>query len=394
MFRSCCYSRLLRHKETLIRTRRNLILGIETSCDDTGAAVIDLSGRLLGESLSTQLSTRFGGVIPTFAMVFHTDKIQGVVEEALKQADVTMEDVSVIAVTNRPGLKGPLIIGTDYAKYLCTKYNKPLIPIHHMAAHALTVRMEQDVKFPFLFLLISGGHCILGIAKDIDNFTLLGEGLDGSPGEMLDKAARNLKLHSLPNMRDISGGLAVETLAKKAVNPIKFTVPLHNERNCNFSFSGYKGHLHLVLRRLEKNRELPFDSQSVIPEASDVCAGLQYAVSKHLCERLQRGIEFTEYKELMSVGSTLVVSGGVASNQFIRGSISRVCESLGWKAVFPNPKLCTDNGIMIAWAGYEFWRSERGIIQPQDVFQVPVIPKCPIGNYENNPFMVYILGAQ
>jgi len=338
--------------------------------------VLDLKGKLLGESLSTQLSTRYGGVIPTFAMVFHQDKIQAVVDEAMKQAGASYEDLSAVAVTNRPGLKGPLIVGTDYAKYLCMKYRKPLIPIHHMAAHALTVRMENKVEFPFLFLLISGGHCLIGIAKDIDDFTILGSSLDDSPGEALDKVARQLKVHKLPKMRDMSGGRAVEILSKGHENSrVEFGIPKRSDRDCNFSFSGLKGHLNMYLKKVH----LGHPSHEVIPQVREVCAGIQYSVTKHLCERLQRAIEYVEFDELMSNGGTLVVSGGVASNQYIRAGLSTVCESMGWKAVYPEPKLCTDNGIMIGWAGYEFWREQRGLVEPDDVLEVPVIAKCPIG---------------
>jgi len=377
---NCSYSRLLQvnQRARLAKQIRTIVLGIETSCDDTGAAVIDQSGRLLGECISSQLSTRYGGVIPTFAMIFHRDKIEGVVNEALKQAGVGIEDISCVAVTNRPGLKGPLLVGTDYAKYLCSKYNKPMIPIHHMAAHALTVRMEEDVKFPFMILLISGGHCILGIAKDIDDFVLLGASKDDSPGETLDKVARRLRLHSLPNMRDISGGRTLEIFAESG-DRLQFPVgvPLREYKDCNFSFSGLKGHMDYILRRINKTSDFP--SHEVLPQARDICASVQYSLTKHLCERVQRGIEFVEYDEMMEVGGTLVVSGGVASNQYIRRSLSHVCQELGWRAVYPKPKLCTDNGIMIGWAGYEFWKQQRGIVQPKDVFDVEVSPKCPLG---------------
>jgi len=373
MIRCFTYSKLLKVHQQL-KVTRSVILGIETSCDDTGAAVFDLQGKLLGEALSTQKSSRFGGVIPTIAMYLHKEKIETVVSEALKEANKSIEEVTAIAVTNRPGLKGPLIIGTDYAKYLCLKYNKPMIPVHHMVAHALTVRMEEDVKFPFMILLISGGHCILGIAKDIDDFCILGSSINDSPGEALDKIARYLQIHNLPGMRDLSGGQAVEILAKDG-DPSKFPlgIPLLDERSCRFSFSGFKGHTNNILAY--RKEEIPPSKE----ELSDYCAGAQFSITKHLCQRLQRGIEYSTAKDLMPENGTLVVSGGVASNQFVRSCLSEVCGTYGWKSVFPRPKLCTDNGVMIGWTGYELWRRGMDIIQPDQVLDVELYPKCPLG---------------
>jgi len=251
-----------------------------------------------------------------------------------------------------------------------------MIPIHHMAAHATTVRMETDVKFPYMVLLISGGHCILAIAKDVDDFVILGASTDDSPGETLDKVARRLKVHTLPDMRDISGGRAVEILAKgQDPSKISFGVPKRADRDCNFSFSGLKGHLDNHLNRMQRS-----DGEKVsIIQTQEICAGVQHALTKHLCERLQRGIEYVEYDGLMDKEGTLVVSGGVASNHYIRKAIEKVCYGCGWRAVFPQPKLCTDNGVMIAWNGLEFWRLQRNIVKCEDVFSVQVHARSPLG---------------
>ena len=173
-------------------------------------------------------------------MTFHAQRIAGVVSDCLSKAGVRVEDLTAIAVTNRPGLKGPLIVGTDYAKYLCMKHKLPMIPIHHMEAHALTARLLTPVQFPFLVLLISGGHCLLSLATDIDQFELLGTSIDDSPGEALDKCARRLRLHNLPGMRDMSGGKAVELTAAKATGMVEFPVPMRGYRDCRFSFAGVK----------------------------------------------------------------------------------------------------------------------------------------------------------
>jgi len=365
-----------RHVNLSLRMTRSLILGLETSCDDTGACVMDMSGKVLGESLSTMLSSRLGGVIPTFAMGWHEEKVEGVVKDCMTKAGVGMDNLSAIAVTNRPGLKGPLIIGTDYAKYLCLKYKVPMIPVHHMEAHALTARMVTPVRFPFLVLLISGGHCLLALAKDIDSYELLGTSINDSPGEALDKCARYLKLHTLPGMRDMHGGKVVELIAAKASGMTEFPIPMRSYRDCRFSFAGIKATVND--HRIREEKRLGLDPDQVLPEVDEICAGLQYIVTKHLCERLQRGIEFLQHKGVEGV-NTLVVSGGVASNMYIRQGLDKVSEYYGMSAVFPPPRLCTDNGVMIAWNGLERWREGRGIVRWQDVLGVKVQSRCPLG---------------
>jgi len=268
------------------------------------------------------------------------------------------------------------LIGTDYAKYLCMKYQVPMVPVHHMEAHALTARMITPVMFPFLVLLISGGHCLLALARDIDNYELLGSSVDNSPGEALDKCARNLKLHTLPGMRDIHGGKVVELIAAKAKTMVEFPVPMRHYRDCRFSFSGVTATIND--HRLAEEKRLGIDPDQVLPMVEEVCAGLQYIVTKHLCERLQRGVEFLQYKGVEGV-NTLVVSGGVASNMYIRQGLSSVAEHYGMTGVFPPPRLCTDNGVMVAWNGLERWRARRGVVRWQDVLGVQVKYRCPLG---------------
>ena len=171
-----CFNKVLSRPKFRLNIR-TLILGIETSCDDTGVAVIDNNGQILADSIHSQTSSRMGGVIPTFAMNSHAANIHSLVTETLDKANVTPDKLSAVAVSNRPGLKGSLIVGTDYAKYLCLKHKLPMIPVHHMEAHALTARMinSELTQFPFLVLLISGGHCLIALARDIDKYSLLGE---------------------------------------------------------------------------------------------------------------------------------------------------------------------------------------------------------------------------
>jgi len=365
---------LLRRPCPRLAPTRAFILGIETSCDDTGACVLGLDGRVLGEALSTQLSPRFGGVIPTFAMHFHAQKIEGVVRESLRQAGLAPGELTAVAVTNRPGLKGPLIVGTNYAKYLCMKHELPLLPINHMAAHALTARMDRpDLTFPFMVVLVSGGHCLLATCTSPHHFTLLGEGIDDSPGEALDKCARMLGLHHLPGLRDVAGGRAVELLARESTSPRLLSVPMRGYRDCRFSFAGMKAKVYDIVRLagLPPGEVLPRE------ELADVCAGLQNILIKHLAERIQRGCEFLELRE--SLPPALVVSGGVASNMAVREGLAKVASHFHMEAIFPPPRLCTDNGVMIAWAGLEAWRGGGAVVQHQDVLQVEVESRCPLG---------------
>ena len=374
------YRRLCRPTSQFRLTGRSLILGLETSCDDTGVAVIDQSGRVLAQRLHSQTSVRMGGVIPTFAMHSHAATIHHLVRETLETAQVSPSQLQAVAVSNRPGLAGPLRVGTDYAKYLCLKHRLPIIPIHHMEAHALTARLtsQEEIKFPFLVMLISGGHCLLALARDIDDYKLLGTSIDCSPGECLDKCSRMLGLHNLPHLRDVAGGKAVELVARSVENKtsLEFPVPMRSYRDCRFSFTGLKATIYDHIARV--NTETKLDCDEMVPQIGDVCAALQHSVTKHLCERLQRGIEYLHSVDLEDL-TTLVVSGGVASNLHIRRGLERVAAHYNMSAVFPPPALCTDNGVMVAWNGLERWRLGRGVLGWDKALGVEVISRCPLG---------------
>ncbi|VEN56742.1 unnamed protein product [Callosobruchus maculatus] len=179
-------------------SNKTIILGIETSCDDTGCALLDTDGNLLGEALKSQhlIHLNNGGIIPPIAQDLHRKNIERVVKDAVDAANVQLEDISAIATTVKPGLPLSLTIGVRYGKYLCKKYHKPFIPIHHMEAHALTARMHNStIEFPFLVLLISGGHCLLAVAEKVDRFLLLGESMDDAPGEAFDKVFPQMVLY-------------------------------------------------------------------------------------------------------------------------------------------------------------------------------------------------------
>ncbi|CAG9127050.1 unnamed protein product [Plutella xylostella] len=242
---------------------------------------------------------RNGGIIPDIAQDLHRANIEPAISGILQEANMTMEDISAIAVTLEPGLPLSLVVGMKYAKHLARRHNKPIIPIHHMEAHALIARKDQEIPFPFLVLLISGGHCLLAVAQDVDKFLLLGESIDCAPGEIFDKVARRMKLKNIPEYSKMCGGQAIEMAALKATNPqmFKFPLPLADYKDCNFSFNGLKTSVLLQVHRKERDHEIK--ANNVIPELNDLCAAMLAATSRHLVHRLQRAIEFCHDNNLI-----------------------------------------------------------------------------------------------
>lgn len=361
-----------------------LVLGIESSCDDTGAAV--LRGRtLVSECLASQMSShlRFGGIIPPVAQDFHRSNIDNVVTSCLEKANVEPKELDAIAFTNRPGLALSLLVGIRYARYMSRKFNKPLIPIHHMHAHALTPRMENDsIKFPFMCLLISGGHTLITYVKDIDKFILLGESIDDAVGECFDKIARRLKLINLKHFQNKNGGQSIEEAARMCTDPTDkyhFPLMLKYYRDCQFSFAGLKNTALRSIRKEERN--LGLDVDQVIPDYPDFCANVLGAATRHLCHRTQRAIEYCEgqgwFKDVNE--RQLIISGGVACNDFIHTALSQMCERMNFKAIRPSKKLCMDNGIMIGWNGVEKFNRNLDIVPPHKIDELDFYAKCPVG---------------
>uniref|UniRef100_A0A1B0D067 N(6)-L-threonylcarbamoyladenine synthase n=1 Tax=Phlebotomus papatasi TaxID=29031 RepID=A0A1B0D067_PHLPP len=359
-----------------------LILGIETSCDDTGAAILDARGTILGEALHSQQSVhlKYGGIIPPLAQEMHRENIEGVVEKCIERSGVEIRDLAAIAVTNRPGLPLSLLIGLRYAKYLARSHSKPLIPIHHMEAHALTARLTSQVDFPFLCLLASGGHCQLVLVKSLGEFILLGETIDDAPGEALDKTARQINIHNLPEYQSMSGGAAIEDAARKSSNPHRFDfpLPLSSLRDCQFSFAGLKNSARRQILASQANNEV--GPGEMIPHFEDFCAGFLRAITRHLCHRTQRAIEFCEKEGLIEADGkkSLVFGGGVACNDYVFEALSQLGSLMGYETYRPEKKFCTDNGVMIAWNGVERFREDLGIVD--DIDSVDIEPKCTLGS--------------
>ena len=359
--------------------RPPLILGIETSCDDTGCAVVDGAGRVLSDVVRSQLQVHLehGGIIPPIARDLHAQNIGAAAEEALRRAGVSLGQLDAVAVTVRPGLSLSLLVGLRHARQLARQARLPLIPIHHMRAHALTARMAApELTFPFLTLLISGGHCLLAVVEAADRFTLLGASRDDAPGEALDKAARRLKLRNLPECCGLAGGRAVELLASRGdPRAFDFPMPLMRYRDCSFSFAGLKFTAQKLTEAEERRHAVV--ASGVIPTAADLCASLQHAVARHLCHRVQRAMDYCEARGLLPGERRLVVSGGVACNAYIASCLRRVGDTMGFAVHVPPPRLCTDNGVMIAWNGVELWRAGRG--STTDLDAVDIQARSPIG---------------
>lgn len=378
-----------------------LVLGIETSCDETGAAVMDETGLILGESLHSQkeVHMKTGGIIPTVAQRLHRENIGRVVQEAMERSGITQSQLSAVATTVKPGLALSLGIGLDFSLNFVKLHQKPFIPIHHMEAHALTVRMLQPVVFPFLVLLVSGGHSLLALARGIDDFLLLGQTLDEAPGDTMDKVksitwpvgflglefvtfvcsqvARRLSLIKHPKCSMISGGQAIELLARDG-DRLKFLFkpPMGAHYDCNFSFAGLRNQVTMSIQKKEKEEGV--EQGTLLSCVNDIAAAMQHTVASHIAKRTHRAILFCKAKGLLpSCNPTLVVSGGVASNQYIRKTLKIVTDTTGLHLLCPPSKFCTDNGVMIAWNGVERLREGKGILSHTE--EVNYEPKAPLG---------------
>ncbi|KAJ1918208.1 Mitochondrial tRNAs modification protein [Mycoemilia scoparia] len=337
------------------------ILGIESSCDDTAAAVVAGDGSILSEVIRHQhkIHEPSGGIVPGIAAEHHLINMPGVVSQAIEQSGLTIEDIDAIAVTRGPGLPASLSVCINAAKTLAAVTKKPLIGVHHMEAHALTVRMSSSVPFPFVCLLISGGHTMSLLVRDVNDYKLLGSTRDDSVGEAFDKVARMLKIPWLHG-RGGGPGPALEQLALKG-DPDRYQLPVPMSKrdtgqSLDFSFSGLK-------TAVAKYIDLGQVSLESEQDCADMAASFQYTAIKHLCSKLSKAIAAA--KDVGSSPTALVVSGGVASNQQVRLRIGDTASKYGLLLVCPPPHLCTDNGVMIAWAGIERFR--KGLFDPYTI---------------------------
>ncbi len=324
------------------------ILGIESSCDETAAAIISgVAGIAGGEILSSviadqsDLHAAYGGVVPEIAARAHAERLDLCVEQALEQAGMSMADIDAISVTAGPGLIGGVISGVVFAKALGAATNKPVIGVNHLAGHALTPRLTDGLEFPYLMLLVSGGHCQFIAVNGPDDFTRMGGTIDDAPGEAFDKTAKLLAL-------GYPGGPEVErTAALGDAKRFKLPRPLLDREGCDMSFSGLK----TALRR-ERDKIVAIHGGLPKQDRADLCAGFQMAVADVLSEKSRRAcIAFQSNNQTDT--PTIAVAGGVAANTVIRNSLEKMAADNGFAFTAPPLSLCTDNAAMIAWAGLE-----------------------------------------
>jgi N6-L-threonylcarbamoyladenine synthase len=327
------------------------VLGIESSCDDTAAAVVRAGdgAEVLSSVVSGQddLHAAFGGVVPEIAARAHAERLDLCVEMALEQAAIGLSQIDAIAVTAGPGLIGGVLSGVMCAKGLSLGSGKPLVGVNHLAGHALTPRMTDAVGFPYLVLLVSGGHCQFVLVEGPEDFTRLGGTIDDAPGEAFDKTARLLGL-------GYPGGPLVEAEAKTGdAARFSFPRPLLDRDGCDMSFSGLK----TALRRA---RDLIIEEKHGIThqDRADLCAGFQAAVADTLAEKSRRACLAFQQATGRDTG-VFAVAGGVAANGAIRAALTDVAEANGMQFLAPPLKYCTDNAAMIAWAGAELFRAGR-----------------------------------
>jgi N6-L-threonylcarbamoyladenine synthase len=319
------------------------ILGIETSCDETAAAIVrrDAEGRgvILSNIVLSQVRDHapYGGVVPEIAARAHVSHLDRLIDAACAEAKVSLRDIDGIAATAGPGLIGGLIVGLTTAKALALATGRPLLAINHLEAHALTPRLLGDLDFPYLLLLVSGGHTQFQIVEGVGRYRRIGTTIDDALGEAFDKVA---KLLGLP----YPGGPQVELLARQG-NPRRFDLPrpLKGRDDCNFSFSGLKTAVREAVASLAEMSE---------QDRRDICASFEAAVAETMQDRLRIAMRRFRY-DYPEAAPVLVVSGGVAANMTLKACFDSSAAAYGFRLIVPPAHLCTDNAAMVAWAGAE-----------------------------------------
>ena len=335
------------------------ILGIETSCDETAAAIVcdHPQPRILGQCIHAQLEEHrpYGGVVPEVAARAHLDHLDGVIRRALDEAGLGLDALDGIAATAGPGLIGGVMVGVTTAKAIALVRGLPFVAVNHLEAHALTVRLVEDVPFPYLLLLVSGGHCQLLAVEGVGRYRRLGTTIDDAAGEAFDKSAKLMGL-------GYPGGPAVEAAAQSGdSNRFDLPRPMLGRPGCDFSFSGLKTAVRLAVEALPSG-----DRQAV----ADLAASFQRAVAETLADRTSRAVAL--FRREWPTGRHLVVAGGVAANGAIRAALGAVARRHDLILAVPPPRLCTDNGAMVAWAGLE--RLRLGLVDGLDFAARPRWP--------------------
>lgn len=315
------------------------VLGIETSCDETAASVVKNGTEIISNVVASQIEShkRFGGVVPEIASRHHVEQITIVIEEALQQANLVPTELSAVAVTEGPGLVGALLVGVNAAKAFAFAHSLPLVGVHHIAGHIYANRLEQEMEFPLLSLVISGGHTELILMKEHGDFTVIGETRDDAAGEAYDKVARTLNL-------PYPGGPHIDRLAHQSVEAVDFPRVWLEEGSYDFSFSGLKSSVLNYMHNMKQRGETP------VPEA--VAAGFQNSVVEVVTAKTLRASREFGVRQV-------IAAGGVAANKGLRRSLTETFEKEGIPFFIPPLPLCTDNAAMIAAAGTVMY--EKGL---------------------------------
>ena len=335
-----------------------LVLGIESSCDETGIAIYDSEKGLLGHALHSQIKLHsfYGGVVPELASRDHIKYIIPLIDQLLKDSSISIDLIDSIAYTAGPGLSGALLVGSTLAEALAYSLNIPSIPVHHLEGHLLAPMLEDDKpSFPFLALLVSGGHTQLIDVKDIGQYEILGDTLDDAAGEAFDKTAKLLGL-------GYPGGAALSELADKGIAKFELPRPLFNTHGLDFSFSGLKT---AVLTLVKKQTKL---TSSV---KANIAFAFQESITDVLVKKSLKALKQTGYKNI-------VVSGGVGANKKLREKLKLHSKSENFKTYFPKLEFCTDNGAMIALAG-----ALRAHLSSKNNYKFSVQPKWKLSEIES-----------
>eukprot|EP00035_Acanthoeca_spectabilis_P030677 m.10385 g.10385 ORF g.10385 m.10385 type:complete len:460 (+) comp4314_c0_seq1:116-1495(+) len=372
-----------------------LVLGIESSFDDTGVGVVDSSGQVKSDVRICQREhhVHTGGTVPRVAGQLHAASLPEALDAAMREAGIEIDELAAVACTVGPGLAPCLSAGLNFARAFCQSSAKPMLPVHHMEAHALTARLtaEAPLPFPFLVLLASGGHCLLLICENVSTFRRLGTTLDDAPGEAFDKVSRAVGL-------PVGGAELERAAASGDPSAFRFTVPLSSTRSCDFSFAGLKS---AVLREVDRQCSVVDPTWSSQLESvrltsieraqltstvmqrpemahirSAIAASFQRAVCHHIAARTHRAILYCQRHYDLS---GLVLSGGVACNEELRVVLTRLAAEYTLQTIVPPPRLCTDNGVMIAWNGVEKLRAGEAGLQGEALSALKYTPKWPLG---------------
>lgn len=322
-----------------------VVLGIESSCDETAVALVADDRRILAQTLATQQAEHapYGGVVPEIAARAHLAQIDRLYTQCLNDAGLTFEQIDAIAATTGPGLIGGVIVGAMFGKALAAAGEKPFIAVNHLEGHALTVRLTHDVAFPYFLLLVSGGHCQMLIVRGVGHYERLGGTLDDALGEAFDKCAKLLGL-------GYPGGPALERAAAQGTPRFALPRPLLGSEHCDFSFSGLKTAVRLLIEKETTYQKL---NEQLI---ADVAASFQAAVIEVMQDRVSRALKLAQEKAGITA---LAVAGGVAANKALAFGLQQIAAKAGVPLVVAPAALCTDNAVMIAWAGMERWNAGR-----------------------------------